>query len=511
MNIFMIVGIAAAAFAGFAAGYMYRKYLARAKQKLAEKDAEKILGDARAQVDMRRKEMEIELKKKMEQDKEDFEKGWKVQKTELQRLESRLLEREESLDRKVEILERKEGDVTGREKTVKEKEVELDRKEEEQRKNLQRIAGLTVEEAKRMLLASLENTVRQESEVYIKEMEVKAHETADKKAKEIVSLSIQRLAVEQTTESTVSVVSLPDEMKGRVIGREGRNIRSIEAATGVDLLIDDTPGVIVLSSFDPVRREVARVTLERLIADGRIQPTRVEETVDKVRKEIDESVKAEGEKACFELGIQNIHPEEVRLLGRLKYRTSYGQNVLQHSKEVAYLAGMMASELRVNTQIAKRAGLLHDLGKSADQDFEGTHTQIGVEYARKFKESDEVIHAIACHHEDEQPKTVEAVLVQVADAIYASRPGVRKETLEAYMKRLSSLEEAAQSFHGVEKAYAIQAGREVRVMVVPEIVDEHKMAQLAKDIAAKIEKDIQYPGQIRVMVLRETRAMEYAK
>jgi len=496
---------------GFVAGYFYRRYVARVKKKLAEEEASKIISEAQAQMEIRAKEMELELRKKLEQEKEEFEEERKIQRMELQKLESRLLEREESLDRKVEILEKKERELAPREKRVREKEQELERIEEEQRKNLQRIAGLTVEEAKKMLLASLESRVRQESEAFIREMEAKARETAEKKAKEIIGLAIQRCAVEQTTESTVSVVNLPDEMKGRVIGREGRNIRAIEAATGVDLIIDDTPGVIVLSSFDPVKREIARITLERLISDGRIQPTRIEETVEKVRKEIENSVKEEGEKAALELGIQNLHPEEIKLLGRLKYRTSYGQNVLLHSKEVAYLAGMMAGELGVNVQVVKRAGLLHDIGKAADQQAEGTHTQIGVEFARRFKESEEIIHAIACHHEDEQPKTVEAILVQVADAISASRPGVRKETLEAYMKRLSNLEQIAQSFQGVEKAYAIQAGREVRVMVVPEIVDDHKLAQLAKDIANRIENELQYPGQIKVTVLRETRVTEYAK
>ena len=507
----LIVTMGALFLVGFGIGYIYRRYVAKIKFKSAEEDAQKIISDAKKQIEIQKKEVFLEAKEKLQKERGEFEKEIKSQKIELQHLESRLITREESLDRKVEILEKKEKEILLRERVVSEKEKELERVQEEQRKDLQRIAGLTVEEAKKMLLVSLESKVRREANGIIKDIETKARETADKKAKEIIGLAIQRNAVEQTTEMSVSVVQVPDEMKGRVIGREGRNIRAIEAATGIDLIIDDTPGVIVLSGFDPTRREVARLTLEKLIADGRIQPTRIEETVEKVRQELENSIKEEGEKASLELGIQNLHPEEIKLVGRLKYRTSYGQNVLQHSKEVAYLAGMMASELGANVSVVKRAGLLHDIGKAVDHEVEGTHVQIALELARKFKEQESVIHAIACHHEDEEPKTVEAVLVQVADAISASRPGVRKETLESYMKRLNNLEQVAQGFPGIEKAYAIQAGREVRVIVIPEIVNDQRTSQLAKEIAEKIESELQYPGQIKVTVVRETRVTEYAK
>lgn len=510
-NILMFIIMGVLFLAGFGIGYFYRKYVAKVKFKSAEEEAKKIISDAKTQIEIQKKEMMLEAKEKLQRERDEFEQEVKIQKAELQRLESRLIAKEENLDHKVEILEKKEKELQIREKAVSEKAKEVEYAEEEQRKNLQRISGLTIEEAKKMLLVSLEQKVRQESEEMIKDIETKAREIADKKAKEIIGLAMQRCAVEQTTEATVSVVQLPDEMKGRVIGREGRNIRAIESATGVDLIIDDTPGVIVLSSFDPIKREIARLTLEKLIGDGRIQPTRIEETVEKVHQELENLIKEEGEKAGFELGIQNLNSEEIKLLGRLKYRTSFGQNVLQHSKEVAYLAGMMASEIGANTQIVKRAGLLHDIGKAVDHEVEGTHVQIGLELARKFKESEAVIHAIACHHEEEQPKTIEAILVQVADAISASRPGVRKETLESYMKRLKNLEEIAQSFRGIEKAYAIQAGREVRVMVLPEVIDDQKATQLAKEIAAKIESELQYPGQIKVTVVRETRVTEYAK
>ena len=506
--------IAAAALSlvlGFLSGYLYRRYIARIKFKSAQEDTRKMLEDAKAQIEIMKKEVTLESKEKLQKERDDSEKEIKAQKAELQHIEARLLTREEAFDRKVEIIEKKEKEQQAKEKVLTEKERELDKLQEEQRKDLQRIAGLTVEEAKKMLLASLEVKVRQEAEGMIREIESKARETADKKAKSIIGLSIQRLAVDQATETSVSVVQVPDEMKGRVIGREGRNIRAIEAATGVDLIIDDTPGVIVLSSFDPTRREIARLTLEKLISDGRIQPTRIEETVEKVRIELENSMKEEAEKIIFDLGIQNLNFEEVKLLGKLRYRTSYGQNVLQHSKEVAYIAGMMASELKANTAVVKRAGLLHDIGKAVDHEVEGTHVQIGVDLAKKYREQESVIHCIACHHEDEEPKTIEAILVQVADAISASRPGVRKETIESYMKRLGNLEQIAQGFSGVEKVYAIQAGREVRVMVVPDSVNDQRAAQLAKEIAVKIENELQYPGQIKVTVVRETRITEYAK
>jgi ribonuclease Y len=395
---------------------------------------------------------------------------------------------------------------------VEQREIEIDELLQEHRKELERLSQLTTEEARELLLKQVEDEVRHETAMLIREIESQAKEEADKKARDIISLAIQRTAADHVAESTVSVVSLPnDDMKGRIIGREGRNIRALETLTGIDLIIDDTPEAVILSGFDPVRREVARIALERLIADGRIHPARIEEMVEKARREVDAVIRDAGEQATLDADVHGLHPEIVKLLGRLKFRTSYGQNVLQHSIEVAHLAGIMASELRVDARLAKRAGLLHDLGKAVDHEIEGTHVEIGIDLLRKYNESEDVIHAMACHHGDYEPQSVEAVLVMAADSISAARPGARRETLESYIKRLQKLEDISSSFKGVEKSYAIQAGREVRIIVKPDRIDDAAAVQLSRDIVKKIEAELEYPGQIKVTVIRETRAVEYAK
>jgi len=409
-------------------------------------------------------------------------------------------------------LEKKEEALIIKEKELEEKESKINELYDQQLKELERLSGLTSEEAKELLLNDVKKEVDYEAAMLIREMESRLKEESDKKAREIISYAIQKCAVDYVAESTVTVVSLPnDEMKGRIIGREGRNIRTLETLTGIDLIIDDTPEAVVLSGFDPIRREIARIALEKLITDGRIHPARIEEMVEKAKKEVNNLIREEGEQAAFEAGVHGIHSELIRYLGRLKYRTSYGQNVLKHSIEVAKLAGAMAAELGVNVKVAKRAGLLHDIGKAVDHEIEGPHVDIGVELARKYKESNEVIHCIAAHHGDVEPRTVEAVLVQAADAISAARPGARRETLEAYIKRLEKLEEIANSFEGIEKSYAIQAGRELRIMVKPEELDDNQIVLIAREIVKKIEEELDYPGQIKVNVIRETRAIEYAK
>jgi len=442
----------------------------------------------------------------------DYDRENRERRAEIQKQERRLLQKEESLDRKMESLERKEEMLEKKVKELNEKEVLVEELYTKQVEELERLSGLTSDEAKEILFNDIKKEIAHESAVYIKEMENKAKEEAEKKAREIISCAIQRCAVDHVTESTVTVVTLPnDEMKGRIIGREGRNIRTLENLTGIDLIIDDTPEAVVLSGFDPIRREIARIALEKLIADGRIHPARIEEMVERAKKEVENIIREEGEKAAFDTGNHGIHSELIKLLGRLKFRTSYGQNVLKHSIEVSHLAGVMAAELGANVRIAKRAGLLHDIGKAVDHEIEGPHVDIGVDLARKYKESKEVLHCIAAHHGDIEPMTVEAVLVQAADAMSAARPGARRETLEAYIKRLEKLEEIANSFEGIEKSYAIQAGRELRIMVKPEDIGDDEISLTARDIVKKIESELDYPGQIKVNVIRETRAIEYAK
>lgn len=503
----------------FFLGYSARKIKAEKKIALAEDRAKKIIEEAKREADNRRKEVELEAKDLFYRTRADFEKETKERRQELLTLEKRLLQREENLDRKVDILDKKERDlreketsVYSREKTVRSKEAELDSLLREEKERLQKISSLSAEEAKNLLLLRMKDEVKQEAALLIKKTEEEAKEAADKKAKEIISLAIQRCAADHTAESTASVVNLPnDEMKGRIIGREGRNIRAFEIATGVDVIIDDTPEAVILSGFDMVKREIARAALERLILDGRIHPGRIEEVVGKVKKEMAGIIREEGERASFDVGIHGLHPEEIKLLGKLKYRTSYGQNVLQHSKETSFLMGVMASELGANFKLARRIGLLHDIGKAVDHEVEGTHAKIGADLARKYGESEEVIHAIEAHHQDIEAKSLFAVLIQAADAISATRPGARRETLESYIKRLGKLESIADSFKGVEKAYAIQAGREVRVIVQPNKINDLQAINLAREIRKRIEGELEYPGQVKVTVIRETRAIEYAK
>lgn len=454
----------------------------------------------------------LEAKEEVHKLRTEVERENRERRNEIQKLERRILNKEESIDRKSETLERKEEAIIRKNKLLDEKEASINELYEKQLLELERLSGLTSEEAKELILDGVKKEISHETAIMIKEMEYQAKQEADKKAKEIISQSIQRCAADHVAESTVTVVALPnDEMKGRIIGREGRNIRTLETLTGIDLIIDDTPEAVVLSGFDPIRREIARIALEKLIVDGRIHPARIEEMVIKARKEVDNIIKEEGEEAAFQTGIHGLHPEIIKLLGRLKYRTSYGQNVLKHSIEVSHLAGIMAAELGADIKIAKRSGLLHDLGKAVDHEVEGPHVDIGVDLARRYRESKEVLHAIAAHHGDIEPTTIEAVLVQAADAISAARPGARRETLEAYIKRLEKLEEIANSVAGVEKSFAIQAGREIRIMVKPEEVDELQTIHTAREIVKRIESELDYPGQIKVNVIRETRAIEYAK
>ena len=442
----------------------------------------------------------------------EVEREIRERRAEIQRSEKRLIQKEEAIDRKTENLEKKEEGITKKEQLLVDKQHELDGFISKQMDELERISGYTMEEAKNVLLSNIEKEIRYEASVMIKDIESKAKEEADKKAKEIITGAIQRCAADHVAESTVSVVPLPnDEMKGRIIGREGRNIRAIETLTGIDLIIDDTPEAVILSGFDPVRREIARLSLEKLIVDGRIHPARIEEMVEKAEKEVNNIIKEEGEQATFEVGIHNLHPELIKLLGRLKYRTSYGQNVLKHSVEVAHLAGLMAGELGLDIKIAKRAGLLHDIGKSIDHEVEGTHVDIGIDLLRKYKESEAVINGMAAHHGDYEAKSMEAVLIAAADALSAARPGARRETLETYIKRLQKLEEIANTTPGVERSFAIQAGREIRILARPEEMNDEEIVFLAREISKKIESELEYPGQIKVNVIRETRAIEYAK
>lgn len=497
---------------GIVAGFLIRKTIAEKKIGKAEELAKKIIEDANKEAETSKKEILLEAKEEAHKIRLENERENRERRLEIQKQEKRLLQKEESLDKKADSLEKKEEALIIKEKELEEKESKINELYDQQLKELERLSGLTSEEAKELLLNDVKKEVDYEAAMLIREMESRLKEESDKKAREIISYAIQKCAVDYVAESTVTVVSLPnDEMKGRIIGREGRNIRTLETLTGIDLIIDDTPEAVVLSGFDPIRREIARIALEKLITDGRIHPARIEEMVEKAKKEVNNLIREEGEQAAFEAGVHGIHSELIRYLGRLKYRTSYGQNVLKHSIEVAKLAGAMAAELGVNVKVAKRAGLLHDIGKAVDHEIEGPHVDIGVELARKYKESNEVIHCIAAHHGDVEPRTVEAVLVQAADAISAARPGARRETLEAYIKRLEKLEEIANSFEGIEKSYAIQAGRELRIMVKPEELDDNQIVLIAREIVKKIEEELDYPGQIKVNVIRETRAIEYAK
>ena len=514
-----VIGIIAGLIVGFILGIIYRKKVSEKEISSAEEEGKRIINEAikaaeakRAEAESRKKEMVLEAKEEILKNRSDYEKEVKERRAELQRQENRLQQKEENIDRKTEAIERKEESLTQKHAAIDRENEEIQNIKRSQTEMLERISGFTAEDAKKYLIAQVESEVTHETALKIKEIESRMKEECDARAREIVTQAIQRCAADQVAEMTVSVVPLPnDEMKGRIIGREGRNIRTIETLTGVDLIIDDTPEAITISCFEPVRREIARLALEKLIADGRIHPTHIEEMVEKARREVDATIKAEGERAVFETGVRSIHPELVKMLGRLHYRTSYGQNVLQHSLEVSRIAGMMAAELGADFQAAKRAGLLHDLGKAVDHEMDGTHVALGVEFARKYKEKEDIIHAIEAHHNDVEPRTVVACLVQAADAISAARPGARRENLENYIKRLEQLESISASFPGVEKAYAIQAGREVRVMVKPDQVSEDQMVILARNLARKIEEEMEYPGQIKVHLLRETTAVEYAK
>ena len=496
----------------FFAGIAYRKKVAELEIGGAENEARRIINEAIKSGESKKREMLVEAKEEIHKSRTENDKELKDRRTELQKQERRLQQKEETLDKKLDAHERKEDELRRKQQAVAAAQEEAERIKKNQLEMLEKISGLSQEDAKAYLLKNIESEVRHEAAMKIKEIETQLKDEADQRAREILSIAIQRCAADHAAEATVSVVPLPnDEMKGRIIGREGRNIRTLETITGVDLIIDDTPEAITVSSFDPIRREVARVALEKLIADGRIHPTRIEDMVEKARREVDRVIKQEGERATFETGIHNLHPELVKLLGRQRFRTSYGQNVLNHSIEVSHLAGLLASELGEDVALAKRAGLLHDLGKSVDHEMEGSHVQLGVELARKYKESPAVIHAIEAHHGDVEPRTVIACLVQAADAISAARPGARRENVENYVRRLEKLEELTSSYPGVEKAYAIQAGREVRIMVKPEEVSEDSMILLARELAKKIESELEYPGQIKINVIRETKAVDYAK
>ena len=507
-----VIAFVVALVIGIPAGILYRKKVAEKEIISAEEEAKRILNEAIKSAESKKREALVEAKEKILADKTEFEREAKERRAELQEQDRRLQQKEETLERKMSNLEKKEETYNRRLTELDKAHEEVDRLQEEQRTTLEQISGYTAEEAKAELIAKLETEVTHEAAMKIKEAEAHYKEEADTKAKEIIGLAIQRCAADHVAEATVSVVPLPnDEMKGRIIGREGRNIRTLETLTGADLIIDDTPEAITVSCFEPVRREIARLALEKLIADGRIHPTHIEEMVEKARREVEATIRAEGERAVLETGVRGLHPELQKMLGRLRYRTSYGQNVLQHSIEVSHIAGLMAAELGADVQAAKRAGLLHDIGRAVDHEMEGTHVALGVEFCRKYREKEDIIHAIQAHHNDVECKTLVACLVQAADAISAARPGARRENLENYIKRLEKLEEITGSYPGVEKSYAIQAGREVRVMVKPEQVSEDQMVILARELAKRIENELEYPGQIKVHVLRETKVVEYAK
>ena len=493
-------------------GIFIRKKIAESKMKSAENEAKRIIEMANKEAENIKKEEIFKAKEEIMNSRKDLDQEIKERRGEVQLQEKRLIQKEENLENRLNQLEKKEKDLSARLQANEQKREELEKLEAKQMEELQRIANLSREDAKKQLLAEVEKEITVEKATIIKEAEQKVKETADKTAKNIISYAIQKCAADHSQETTVSIVSLPnDDMKGRIIGREGRNIKTLETLTGIDLIIDDTPEAVVISGFDPLRREVAKMALEKLIDDGRIHPAKIEEMVEKAKEELEASIKEEGERAAMEAGVIGLHPDIIKLLGKLKYRTSYGQNVLNHSIEVSNLARIMAEELGLNPKLARRAGLLHDIGKALDHDMEGTHVELGVEILKKYKENEAVINAVQAHHGDVEPQTIEAVLVQAADAISASRPGARRETLEAYIKRLQQLEEIANSFEGVDKSFAIQAGREVRIIVKPEKVTDSQMTLMARDVAKKVENEMDYPGQIKVNIIRETRVVDYAK
>ena len=504
----ILLGIAV----GIIAGYFVRKNIYESKIGQANSEADRIIKQAEDEKKRIHKEKLLEAQEEIHKLRTESERENKERRSDLQKFERRVIQKEEILDKKLHNLEQKETSLGDKLKNVARKEEEIEAIKAQQLEKLESISGITSDKAKEIILTNAERDVRREMSIMIKEIESQAKEEAEKKSREIIGYAIQKCAADHVAETTVTVVNLPnDEMKGRIIGREGRNIRTLETLTGIDLIIDDTPEAVILSGFDPIRREVARIALEKLIADGRIHPARIEEMVEKARKEVDNIIKEYGEQAAFETGVHGIHPELIKLLGRLNYRTSYGQNVLKHSIEVAHIAGIMAAEIGADIRLAKRAGLLHDIGKAVDHEMEGTHVEIGMDLLKRYKESKEVVHAMSTHHGDYEPQTIEAVLVTAADAISAARPGARRETLEAYIRRLEKLEEIANSYEGVDKSFAIQAGREIRIMVKPENVSDEDIHLLARDMTKRIEDELEYPGQIKVSIIRETRAIEYAK
>ena len=512
MGVIDIISILLGIAVGIIAGYFVRKNIYESKIGQANSEADRIIKQAEDDSKRIHKEKLLEAQEEIHKLRTESERENKERRSDLQKFERRVIQKEEILDKKLQNLEQKETSLGDKLKNVAKKEEEIEAIKTQQLEKLESISGITSDKAKEIILTNAERDVRREMSIMIKEIESQAKEEAEKKSREIIGYAIQKCAADHVAETTVTVVNLPnDEMKGRIRGREGRNIRTLETLTGIDLIIDDTPEAVILSGFDPIRREVARIALEKLIADGRIHPARIEEMVDKARKEVENIIKEYGEQAAFETGVHGLHPELVKLLGRLNYRTSYGQNVLKHSIEVAHIAGIMAAEIGADIRLAKRAGLLHDIGKAVDHEMEGTHVEIGMDLLKRYKESKEVIHAMSTHHGDYEPQTIEAVLVTAADAISAARPGARRETLEAYIRRLEKLEEIANSYEGVDKSFAIQAGREIRIMVKPENVSDEDIHLLARDMTKRIEDELEYPGQIKVSIIRETRAIEYAK